>query len=103
MAIDPLPQTVSSLVSSGIEHVIAKMAPSIAPQAASSSLQELDASKLIFTRNLNPKLVPEPNSPEVMSMSRYVVSPIPLISNPSRGLTSQPKANGSLVLVALTT
>lgn len=103
MAIDQLPQTTSSLVKSGIEHVIAKTAPSIAPQGACSSLQELDASKLIFTRNLNPKPVPAPNSPEVMTMSTYVVSSRPLTSKPSNDRASQQKANFFLVLGAPTT
>lgn len=71
-AINPPPETTSELVSAGIKHAIAKTAPSIAPHHGdSSTLQELDASKLMFTRNLNPKPVPEPNSPEVKAMNVY--------------------------------
>lgn len=66
-AIDP--QTTSELTSSGINHTITKTAPSIATNGTSSSLPELNASRLIFTRNTTPRQVPEPNSPEVWAQS----------------------------------
>ena len=74
-AIDPLPETTSELISAGIKHAIQKTAPSIVPHDGNNSrLQELDASKIIFTRNLSPKPVPEPNSPEVRAMNAYAGS-----------------------------
>ena len=71
-------ETTSDLTRAGIKHTIAKTAPSIAINGSSSSLAELDASKLIFTRNANPKTVPVPNSPEVWSQSVYAMSTKPL-------------------------
>ncbi|MCJ1266922.1 hypothetical protein MMC22_006807 [Lobaria immixta] len=69
-AITPPPETVSELVSAGIKHAVANTAPSVTPHNnIVSTLQELDASKVMFTRNLNPKPVPEPNSPEVTAMN----------------------------------
>lgn len=59
-SITPPLETVSELVSAGIKHAIAKSASSITPHNGNiSTLQELDAFKLVFTRNLNPKPVPE--------------------------------------------
>lgn len=69
-AITPPPETISELISAGIKHAVAKTAPSITSHNnIVSTLQELDASKIVFTRNLNPKPVPEPNSPEVTAMN----------------------------------
>ena len=72
-------ETISELTNAGIKHTIAKTAPSTAINGFSSSLAELDASKLIITRNTNPKTVPEPNSPEVWSQSVYALSLEPLL------------------------
>ena len=71
-AIDP--DTTTDLVRTGIKHTIAETAPSIVPDGHDSGLQELDASKLIFTRNNSPKAVPEPNSPEVWTQNVYVTT-----------------------------
>lgn len=63
-------QPVSELVTNGQKHIIDKSAPSIvAANGNPSRLCELDASRLIFTRNQNPKAVPEPNSPEVWAQN----------------------------------
>ena len=64
--------TVSNLTEAGVKHTIKDTAPSIAVNGHSTGLQELDASKITFTRNANPKAVPEANSAEVTKMSRYV-------------------------------
>lgn len=64
-------QKVSELVDSGVKHAIAHTAPSLASNGSPTALAELDASRLIFTRNPNPQPVPEPNSPEVMAMNTY--------------------------------
>ena len=62
-------QTTSELTETAIKHAIIKTAPSITTNGASTHLSELDASKLIFTRNQNPRAVPEPNSPEVVAQN----------------------------------
>lgn len=63
-------QTTSELTHFGIKHSLTKTAPSfIASGNATPSIDELDASKLVFTRNLYPHAVPEPNSPEVWTQS----------------------------------
>jgi len=65
-------QTTSELTKKGIEHTISETAPSIATNGTSThldDLDELDASKLTFTRNSNPQEVPEPNSPEVWAQN----------------------------------
>lgn len=62
----------SNLTEAGVKHTIKDTAPSIAVNGHSTGLQELDASKITFTPNENPKAVPEANSPEVTKMSRYV-------------------------------
>ena len=68
-AIEPF-QTTSELTHSGIKHTVTKTAPSLTTNGNSiPTIDELDASKLIFTRNLNPRAVPEPDSPEVWSQS----------------------------------
>ena len=90
-SISPL-NTTSELIKAGVEHTILKTAPSLTTNGTNgtngtkpltnvhenghlngyhSTIAELDASKLIFTRNTNPKAVPEPNSPEVWSQSEY--------------------------------
>jgi branched-chain amino acid aminotransferase len=58
-------QTTSELTSSGIRNTVNKTAFPLNTNGVRHELSELDASKLIFTRNLNPKLVPEPNSSAV--------------------------------------
>ena len=62
-------ESISELVTSGQKHIIAKSAPSIAANGQLSKLRELDASLLTFTRNTQPKAVPEPNSPEVWAQN----------------------------------
>lgn len=68
IAIAPF-QTTSELTHSGIKHTITKTAPSIITNGNSTIINELDASKLVFTRNLSPRAVPEPDSPEVWTQS----------------------------------
>lgn len=69
-----LPETTSELTKAGVNHTIEKTAPSLKPAANGTSIQlaELDASMLMFTRNLSPKAVPEPGSPEVWAQATYV-------------------------------
>ena len=62
-------QTTSDLREAGVKHTIKDTAPSIIANGHSNGLQELDASKLTFTRNDKPKAVPEPNSAEVTAMN----------------------------------
>ncbi|MCJ1389227.1 hypothetical protein MMC18_002083 [Xylographa bjoerkii] len=66
-----LPETTNGLADAGVKHTIERTARSLKSTAngISSSLAELDAGKLTFTQNLNPKSVPEPGSPEVWSQS----------------------------------
>ena len=75
------PDTVSGLTEAGVKHTINGTAPSfavngtaqsIAVNGNSTGLQELDASKITFTRNPSPKAVPEAKSAEIAKMSRYV-------------------------------
>lgn len=68
-AIPVVPETVSELVSAGIKQTVAETAPSIAIDGSHSILGELDASKLTFIRNLNPRPVPEPGSPEIWAQN----------------------------------
>lgn len=65
VAIEP----VSELVTNGQKHIIAKSAHSIAGNGQLGGLRELHASHLIFTRNRDPKAVPEPDSPEVWAQN----------------------------------
>lgn len=63
-------QNSSELTQCGIKHTITKTAPSITPNGdITPVINELDASKLVFTRNLSPRAVPEPDSPEVWTQS----------------------------------
>lgn len=63
-------QTTSELTHSGIKRAVTKTAPSaITNGSVTPIINELDASKLVFTRNLSPHAVPEPNSPEVWTQS----------------------------------
>ena len=62
-------QTISGLSKAGVKHTIKDTAPSIVANGHSNGLQELDASKLTFTRNTKPKAVPEPKSAEVTAMT----------------------------------
>lgn len=66
------PDTVSGLTEAGVKHTINGTAPSIAVDGNSTGVQELDASKITFTRNPSPKTVPEAKSAEIAKMSRYV-------------------------------
>ena len=68
-AIGPL-QTTSELTHSGIKNTVVNTAPSVTTNGNSTrSTKELDASKLVFTRNASPHAVPEPDSPEVWTQS----------------------------------
>lgn len=68
-AIAPV-QTSSELIRSGIKHSLTETVPSLTTNCCHTpSIDELDASKLVFTRNLNPHAVPEPDSPEVWAQS----------------------------------
>ncbi|MCJ1315097.1 hypothetical protein MMC15_000413 [Xylographa vitiligo] len=66
-----LPETTGGLANEAMKHTIQRTAHSLksTTNGTHSSLAELDAGKLTFTRNLNPITVPEPNSPEVWSQS----------------------------------
>ena len=55
------------LTSPGIKHSTAPLVTT--NRNLTPSNKELDASKLIFTRNLSPHAVPEPDSPEVWTQS----------------------------------
>ena len=68
-----LPETTGGLANAAMKHTIERTAPSLKSIANGTypALAELDAGKLTFTRNLNPKVVPEPDSPEVWSQSVY--------------------------------
>ena len=68
-------ETASELVSAGVKEAVAETAPSIVVNGSHSTLSELDASKLIFIRNLNPRPIPEPGSPEVWSQNVYEMTP----------------------------
>lgn len=70
-AVTPPAETVSELVISGINRTVVDTAPSMTLKSSPSKLNELDANKLIFTRNLNPHSVPTPNSPEVWAQNVY--------------------------------
>ncbi|MCJ1379073.1 hypothetical protein MMC17_002173 [Xylographa soralifera] len=65
------PETTGGLANAAMKHTIEKTAPSLKSMTNGtySSLAELDAGKLTFTPNLNPKSVPELDSPEVWSQS----------------------------------
>jgi hypothetical protein len=81
----------------GMTHIIDATAPSVkaVPSGERSQVAELDASKLIYTRNTNPKAVPEPNSPEVWQMSSYVVAH-PFPPPPTKEKQSVPKHTRAL-------
>lgn len=63
------PQTTDELTESGVNHTVNDTATSILSKMATSSLQELDASKLTFTRNPDPKAVPIRGSAEEAGMA----------------------------------
>lgn len=65
------PQSTAELTNAGVKHDIEHSAPSMSTNG-SSNLHELDASKLIFTRNPDPRPLPESNSPEVWAQNVYV-------------------------------
>lgn len=68
-AITPF-ETTSALTSSGIKHSVIKKAPSVFINGnAAPSSKELDSSKLVFTRNPSPHIVPMPDSPEVRTQA----------------------------------
>ena len=62
-------ETISQLTNSGMQKTVTKTAPSIASIGSPNCINELDAAKLIFTRNHHPKTVPEPDSPEVVAQN----------------------------------
>ena len=78
-----LPESTSQLVADGVTHTINKTAHSLKPvtNGTVSRLAELDASRLIYTRNTSPKAVPEPNSAEVWAQATYASTDIPHYSN----------------------
>lgn len=76
-AIPSTPETTSELVCAGVKQTVAQTAPSLAINGSHSTLSELDASKLIVIRNLNPRPVPEPGSPEVWAQNVYEVARMP--------------------------
>ncbi len=69
-----LPDTTSELTRTGVFNTVAKTAPSVTNgfvhhhHGTSATLPELDASLLRFNLTSSPRRVPEPNSPEVLSM-----------------------------------
>ena len=67
VALPETPLAFNGLTKSGVGDTIKKVAPSLTSENPPSPLQELDASKLTFTRNPNPKAVPEPGSAEEAS------------------------------------
>lgn len=70
-------QTTPEPVGLSIKRALAKTTPSPTLKSSSyisSNLQELDASKIDFNLNPNPKTVPEPNSPEVWAQKTYEAS-----------------------------
>ncbi|KAL8825839.1 MAG: hypothetical protein Q9191_004168 [Dirinaria sp. TL-2023a] len=64
-----VPLAVNGFTKSGVSNTIKEIAPSLASENPASPLQQLDASKLTFTRNPNPKAVPEPGSAEEAGMA----------------------------------
>lgn len=60
----PTLDSTSKLTKAGAEHILSQANPDGSPAVA-----QLDASKLTFTPNLNPKSVPAPNSAEVWSQN----------------------------------
>ena len=67
------PQAVGELTKSGANRIVKDTAPSILSSNGTSTLQELDASKITFTRNPNPRAVPEPGSAEEAGMALFVI------------------------------
>ena len=67
----PPEETTAGLSKEAITQAVSKTAASIAhiPIGVQTPLAELDAAQLIITRTLNSRSVPEPNSPEIRSMS----------------------------------
>jgi hypothetical protein len=77
-----VPEKVSQLTADGVARTIAKTAPSIAQIGDGHSvLAELDASKLKFIPNLNPKSVPEPTDPVIDEQSAYVTHSHSLVTS----------------------
>lgn len=62
-------QTTYELTTSAMRHTFAETVPSPGTHGTFDNLSKLDASKLIFSRNPNPKDVPELNSPEVWAQN----------------------------------
>jgi branched-chain amino acid aminotransferase len=54
------------LAKAGVHDILSK---TVSNHGAPAAVADLDASKLTITRNPNPKYVPAPNSPEVLSQS----------------------------------
>lgn len=70
-AVPSITETVPELVNTGISHTMINTTASTALNSQPSKLKELDAARLVFTRNLNPHSVPKPNSPEVWAQNVY--------------------------------
>lgn len=64
-------QNISDPVGLNIKCAVAKTNPSPKGSYICSNLQELNASRIDFNLNPSPKIVPEPNSPEVWSQKTY--------------------------------
>lgn len=64
-----IPQTISGLNQSGVQHVLKDTAPSVLRSDYSNSLQELNAANLSYTYAEDHRQVPEVNSPEEWSQS----------------------------------
>lgn len=74
------PQLTQEPVDFSIKRALSRTTPSQTLKSSyiSSHLQDLDASKLDFSLNPDPKTVPEPNSPEVWAQKTYeAVQPYP--------------------------
>ena len=66
MTLPETPLAIDGVTKTGFRDTI-KETDSWTSDSSTSLLQELDASKLTFTRNPNPKSVPEPGSAEEAS------------------------------------
>ncbi|KAL6714975.1 hypothetical protein ACLMJK_007235 [Lecanora helva] len=62
-------QSTSELTDSAIKHAATKTAALTSTNSSVEHINELDSSRLVFTRNQNPKDVPEPDSPEVRAIN----------------------------------
>ena len=62
-------QTTSELTDTAVKHALTKTPAATTLNGSVDCKNVLDASKIIFTRNDNPKAVPEPESPEVRAVN----------------------------------